>query len=71
MSETQWLVLFAVLFLILVVLSLGAYARRAKARGPVNPHATGDDTSPGDREFGRDGDMDVQRNREADFDGDL
>ena len=70
MSEMQWVVLFAGLFLVLVVLALLAYARRSSERGPVNPIATGDDTSPGDREFGRDGDLDIQRRREADFDDD-
>ncbi len=70
MTEVQWLLVFAGLFLVLVVLALIAYARRASARGPVNPIATGDDTSPGDREFGRDGDLDVDRRRDADFDGD-
>lgn len=70
MTETQWLLLFAALLLVLVVLALIAYARRASARGPVNPIATGDDTSPGDREFGRDGDLDIQRRRESDFDDD-
>ena len=68
MTEAQWVLLFAALFLVLVVLALVAYARRSSERGPVNPIATGDDTSPGDREFGRDGDLDVERRREADFD---
>ena len=70
MSEMQWVGLFAGLFLVLVVLALIAYARRSSERGPVNPIATGDDTSPGDREFGRDGDLDIDRRREADFDED-
>ncbi len=70
MSEVQWLLLFAGLFLVLVVLALIAYARRSSASGPVNPIATGDDTSPGDREFGRDGDLDIHRRRESDFDDD-
>ena len=70
MTETQWLLLFAALFLVVVVLALVAYARRASERGPANPLATGDDTTPGDREFGRDGDLDIERRREADFDDD-
>jgi len=69
-TEIQWVLVFAGLFLVLVVLALIAYARRASERGPVNPIATGDDTSPGDREFGRDGDLDIDRRRESDFDGD-
>jgi hypothetical protein len=61
--------LFAALFLVLIVLALIARARRSSAAGPVNPYATGDDTTPGDSEFGRDGDMDIDRRRDADFDG--
>ena len=70
MSEVQWVLLFAGLFLVLVVLALIAYARRSSERGPVNPYTTGDDTSPGDSEFGRDGDLDLDRRRDADFEGD-
>ena len=70
MSEVQWVLLFAGLFLVLVVLALIAYARRSSERGPVNPYATGDDTSPGDSELGRDGDLDLDRRRDADLDGD-
>jgi hypothetical protein len=66
-TETQWVLLFAGLFLVLVVLAVVAYARRSSAAGPVNPYATGDDTSPGDRELGRDGDLDLDRRRDADF----
>ena len=67
MTETQWVLLFAGLFLVLVVLAVIGYARRSSASGPVNPHATGDDTSPGDSELGRDGDLDLDRRRDADF----
>jgi hypothetical protein len=70
MTEAQWVLLFAGLFLVLVVLALVARARRSSASGPVNPISTGDDTSPGDREFGRDGDLDIHRRRESDFDDD-
>ena len=70
MTEVQWVLLFAGLFLVLVVLALIAYARRSSEGGPVNPIATGDDTSPGDREVGRDGDLDIHRRRESDLDDD-
>ena len=68
MTEVQWVLLCAGLFLVLVVLALVAYARRRSELGPVNPYGTGGDTSPGDSELGRDADMDMQRRREADFD---
>jgi hypothetical protein len=68
MTEVQWVLVFAALFLVLVVLSLMAYARRSSERGRVNPYASGDDPSPHDSEFGRDSDLDVDRRRDADFD---
>ena len=68
MTEVQWLLVFAALFLVLVVLALMAYAQRSRERGRVNPYASGDDTSPRDSEFGRDSDLDMDRRRDADFD---
>jgi hypothetical protein len=68
MTEVQWVLVFAALFLVLVVLSLMAYARRSSERGRINPYASGDDPSPHDSEFGRDSDMDIERRRDADFD---
>lgn len=68
MTEVQWVLLFAALFLILVVLALIAYGRRSSKQGPVNPYASGDDPSPHDSEFGRDSDLDLDRRRDADFD---
>jgi hypothetical protein len=68
MTEVQWLLVFAALFLVLVVLAVMAYARRSTERGRVNPHASGDDPSPHDSEFGRDSDLDMDRRRDADFD---
>ena len=70
MTEVQWVLLFAALFLVLVVLALVAYARRSSQQGPVNPYVSGDDPSPHDSEFGRDSDLDLDRRREADFDDD-
>ncbi len=43
MTDVQWLLVFAVLFLVLVVLALMAYARRSSERGRVNPYASGND----------------------------
>jgi NADH:ubiquinone oxidoreductase subunit 3 (subunit A) len=68
MTEVQWVLVFAALFLVLVVLALMAYARRSSERGRVNPYASGDDPSPHDSEFGRDSDTDLDRRRDADFD---
>jgi hypothetical protein len=68
MTETQWVLVFAALFLVLIVLALMAYARSSRERGPVNPYASGDDPSPHDSEFGRDSDLDMERRRDADFD---
>ena len=68
MTEVQWLLVFAALFLVLVVLALMAYARRSSERGRINPNASGDDPSPHDGEFGRDSDLDIERRRDADFD---
>jgi len=68
MTEVQWVLVFAALFLVLVVLALMAYARRSSERGPANPYASGDDPSPRDSELGRDSDLDLERRRDADFD---
>jgi hypothetical protein len=68
MTEVQWVLVFAALFLVLVVLALMAYARRSRERGRVNPYSSGDDPAPHDSEFGRDSDLDLERRRDADFD---
>jgi hypothetical protein len=68
MNTIQWVLLFAALFIVLIVLALIARSRRTPEPGSGNPYATGEDPSPRDAEFGRDSDMDLERRREADFD---